>query len=94
MLVTVIALCEDLSDDVNVYRRYGDYMNSTALWLADSVFDSGVDTTIGGRISFADVADWYSTEGFCVASWLELLDNKKWRFISSTYTDSSNMRAT
>jgi hypothetical protein len=85
MLVTIIAICEDFSDDVNVYRRYGDHVNSTALWLTDSVFDFLDSKEREGSLSFANIADWYWAEGCRVASWLELLDNRKWRFISSTY---------
>jgi hypothetical protein len=86
MLVTVISLCESLSDDIDLFRRYGEHLNSTALWLTDSVFDCAPPSLRNGSsISFSSIADWYSNEGFRVASWLELLDNRKWRFISSTY---------
>ena len=43
--------------------------------------ESGQDAGSAGLTSFAVVADWYSSDGFRAASWLELLDSKKWQYV-------------
>ena len=34
------------------------------------------------QVSFKNIADWYSVEGFRKAPWLELLDISKWNFFA------------
>jgi hypothetical protein len=59
--------------------------DSTALFACDSVIQSTTDssseqqqqdTTVG--ITFDHIADWYTTSGYRIAPWLELLDISKW----------------
>lgn len=57
--------------------------DSTALYACDSVIQSTAgsneqqqDTTVG--ITFDHIADWYTTTGYRIAPWLELLDISKW----------------
>jgi hypothetical protein len=66
--------------------------DSTALFACDSVIQSTAtasgseqqqkqqqqtsDTTVG--ITFDHIADWYTTTGYRIAPWLELLDISKW----------------
>lgn len=84
LLLAIISLCECFSKS-SLSERYAEHLNSTSLWLAESVISSAPHSYQRQVISFADLADWYSSVGHKVASWLELLDNRKWRFISSTY---------
>jgi hypothetical protein len=58
--------------------------DSTALFACDSVIQTSTQTKgpaereaiIG--ISFDNIADWYTTAGYRIAPWLELLDLSKW----------------
>ena len=56
-------------------------LDASCVWLCDSLFSSIPD---GRNVAyFDDIADWYSSNGFKVASWLELLDRKKWEILSN-----------
>jgi len=54
-------------------------LDASCVWLCDSLFSSIPDRNVA---YFDDIADWYSGSGFKVASWLELLDKKKWKILS------------
>jgi Ca2+-binding EF-hand superfamily protein len=55
-------------------------LDASCVWLCDSLFSSIPDDR--NVAYFDDIADWYSGNGFKVASWLELLDKKKWVILS------------
>jgi Ca2+-binding EF-hand superfamily protein len=60
--------------------------DSAALWTCVQVFkhletkhNAGV--TAPDRVTFDDIAEWYTDGGFEVAPWLELLDIRKWTLL-------------
>ena len=67
----------DASDDYEIKFL----LDASCVWLCDSLFNSIPDDR--NVAYFDDIADWYSGNGFKVASWLELLDKKKWTILSN-----------
>lgn len=53
--------------------------DGSALLACDSV----LSLSLSGKacVTFDDVADWYSSTGYRVAPWLELLDMSKWQHL-------------
>ena len=52
-----------------------------AVWTASRLFSSRANNT-ESSVSFEDIADWYTSGGFQIATWLELLDLSKWLVLS------------
>ena len=52
--------------------------DNTALLVCDTVF-AGENS-----VSFDDLADWYSSTGYRVSPWMELLDMSKWKHLMTT----------
>lgn len=42
----------------------------------------------GGVVSFEEFARWYSTNGYSLIAWIELLDTKKWPEVNSSVTEA------
>jgi hypothetical protein len=68
------------NEDDKQFERVKFLLDASCMWLVDSLFGTLVEGQT--RASFDNIADWYSSDGCQVASWLELLDKRKWRFIS------------
>ena len=49
--------------------------DNTALYVCDTVFEDQ------NSVSFDDLADWYSSTGYRVSPWMELLDMSKWKHL-------------
>ena len=55
-------------------------IDAACVWLVDSLFSS-LDEEHASICSFDDIAEWYQSTGCRLASWLELLDKKKWEML-------------
>jgi hypothetical protein len=53
--------------------------DGTALIACDSVLSLSLNGN--SSVTFDDVADWYTTTGYHIAPWLELLDMSKWQHL-------------
>lgn len=75
-LLTLSGAAQELSSDE--ITRVAD---GTALFACDSVLTSPTTSEKDDMFaaSFDDIADWYTSAGYRVAPWLELLDMTKWK---------------
>ena len=77
-LLTLSGAAHDLTSDE--ITRLAD---GTALFACDSVLTSPTTTEpkAGDQYAatFDDIADWYTSTGYRIAPWLELLDMSKWK---------------
>ena len=75
-LLTLSGAAHDLTSDE--ITRLAD---GTALFACDSVLTSPTTTEKGDQFAatFDDIADWYTSAGYRIAPWLELLDMTKWK---------------
>lgn len=51
-------------------------VDGTALYACDSVLSTSLNGS--SSVTFDDIADWYTSTGYHIAPWLELLDMSKW----------------
>ncbi len=79
-LLTLSGTAQSLSSDE--IMRIAD---STALFACDSVIQATHSSNAQNKsqdqfqgITFDDIADWYTSAGYRIAPWLELLDLTKW----------------
>ncbi|CAE7599570.1 unnamed protein product, partial [Symbiodinium microadriaticum] len=75
-LLTLSGAAQELSSDE--ITRVAD---GTALFACDSVLTSPTTTEKEDQYAatFDDIADWYTSAGYRIAPWLELLDMTKWK---------------
>lgn len=58
-------------------------LDSVALYVCDEVFKYSRSIGVKNGATFDCLADWYTTGGYEIASWLELLDMSKWAKLST-----------
>ena len=55
-----------------------------ALWISDAILEyAATGDEECDSASFDNLADWYSSSGFELSPWLELLDLSKWQYLVS-----------
>jgi len=79
-LLTLSGAAQELSPDELIRVADG-----TALFACDSVLTSPTTSKKDGQVAanFDDIADWYTSAGYRIAPWLELLDMSKWNQLVS-----------
>lgn len=56
-----------------------------ALWISDAILEFGANSDEDCECaSFDNLADWYSSSGYQLSPWLELLDLSKWQYLISS----------
>jgi hypothetical protein len=67
-----------------------------ALWISDAILEyAGLEEGLAEgdedweSASFDHLADWYSSSGYQLSPWLELLDLSKWQYLVSSPSSSN-----
>ena len=80
-MTAIVLLGSPLLNDTSTPSDYDHLcaiLDESAMFLVDSIQNKE-----RRRITFDELADWYSGEGCKISSWFELIDRSKWLVLAS-----------